>query len=232
MAKKQQKEADFYPVIEKWLKKSFKCFSTGIKKGTKYSEIDVVGVRDIGGERSGVFEIISVEVKRKGQPFATSCGQAYGYRIYANMLYLAEKREMPFSEEEIRIAGIIGIGLLEISEGNRVKQVLSSPHYMPELSLSLHILENLRLGKCQFCGTLFFIGNNTSKFSNTSKVWNKAYDNEKGLVFWNWEQGERNAKLGLTRSTRDFTYERRVICPCCVHLLGDLVHNWDYGEDE
>jgi hypothetical protein len=58
------KESKLYPIVERWLRKHHHCFKTATNKGIKYSRIDVIGVRDVGGDLSGEIETISVEVKR------------------------------------------------------------------------------------------------------------------------------------------------------------------------
>lgn len=68
-------ERKLYPIVEKWMKKQFFCFKTAINRGVKYGRIDIVGIRDVGGDLSGEIETISIEVKRGSEPFATACGQ-------------------------------------------------------------------------------------------------------------------------------------------------------------
>jgi hypothetical protein len=46
-------EFDLYPKVEAWLKHRQRCFATGINTGLKASRIDVVGLRDVGGDLSG-----------------------------------------------------------------------------------------------------------------------------------------------------------------------------------
>lgn len=107
------KEAELYERVEKWMKGHFRCFATATNTGLAYSRPDVTGVRDIGGDLSGEVESIIIEVKRgDSQPFATASGQALGYRVYANRVYLAEARARPFDENEIQIASHLGIGLI------------------------------------------------------------------------------------------------------------------------
>ena len=69
---KSLKEKSLYPVVERWLKRHYRCFATGTNTGLRYSRIDVVGIRDVGGDLSGEVESIAVEVKRGTQPFATA----------------------------------------------------------------------------------------------------------------------------------------------------------------
>src|SRR5437764_15255149 len=94
-------ENTLYPYVERWLKRHFLCFRTAINKGLRHSRIDVVGVRDIGGDLSGDVETIAVEVKRGLFPFATASGQTLGYNVYANRVYLADVRDKSFTPDEI-----------------------------------------------------------------------------------------------------------------------------------
>ena len=95
------------------MKGHFRCFATATNTGLAYSRPDVTGVRDIGGDLSGEVESIIIEVKRGGsQSFATASGQALGYRVYANRVYLAEARAKTFNADEIQIASHRGIGLI------------------------------------------------------------------------------------------------------------------------
>ena len=68
-------EKDFYPRVAQWAAKSLGCFHTAIDAGLKRGRIDVVGLRDVGGNLSGRSEVVSIEVKHGKQPFATSIGQ-------------------------------------------------------------------------------------------------------------------------------------------------------------
>jgi hypothetical protein len=212
-------EKKLYPLVEKWMRRHFLCFRTAVNTGLRYSRIDVVGVRDVGGDLSGDVETISVEVKRGAEPFATACGQALGYKIYANRVYLADIRTDSFSHEEVGIASQLGIGLIQI-KNNSCKEILTSPSYAPMNSMNLRLLEKLRLGKCQFCGSFFETGDLEhgkwrSKLSKEDL--NKAIKERKGLIFWNYEVAERKDRLGIRQT--DDTYERRFVCPDCVEVF-------------
>lgn len=142
------KESDLYPIVESWLRENHLCFKTARNKGLKYSRIDVIGVKDVGGDLSGEVETIAVEVKRGTEPFAKASGQALANKVYANRSYLADLRDKQFSPDEINIASHLGIGLIHI-QNRECKEVLSSPYYKPIEKLNLGLLENLALGKCQ-----------------------------------------------------------------------------------
>ena len=217
------KESSLYPGVERWLKKHFQCFKSGINIGLRYSRVDVLGVRDVGGDLSGQIATYAIEVKRGSEPFATASGQALGYQVYVNRVYLADVREESFKPSEIEIASHLGIGLIQI-KGNKCREVLSSPHHVPIHRMSLELLERLALGLCQICGTYFEIGERKRRFSNVAREnINKALSGEKGLMFWNRELAARKAKLGIRVAKDSSTYERRFICPDCVYyVLGEV----------
>jgi hypothetical protein len=213
----QTREKDLYPIVERWMKERFKCFVTAADRGLSHGRIDVIGVRDIGGDLSGEIETIAVEVKRGSSPFVNASGQTVGYRIYANRVYLADEREKSFSQDEMYIASHLGIGLIEISEG-KCTEVLSGPFYTPIKKLHMLLLENLKLGRCQICESVFQIGNDKSAFSNvTRENLKKAVSSEKGLMFWNREVAKRKRELGIRDTPANVeTYERRFVCPDCI----------------
>lgn len=213
---KRPKERDLYPQIERWLKRQYQCFATAVNKGLRHSRPDLIGVRDIGGDLSGEVESIIIEVKRGTQPFATASGQALAYKVYANRVYLADFRPKSFTPEESHIASHLGIGLIQI-KGTRCLEVLSSPHYDPITRLNLALLERLALGNCQLCGSVFRIGKPDHRFSNvTRENLERAFSEEKGLMFWNREVAERKERLRIRTTGDDRTWERRFLCPDCV----------------
>ena len=216
-------ESDEYPTVEKWIKRHFLCFKTGVDTGSGYGRIDVVGVRDIGGDLTGDVETMAVEVKKPGSPFATTSGQTLGYRIYANRVYLAESRKKPFTPEEIDIASHLGIGLIQIRQG-KCSEIRSSPFYSPMVRLNLLLLDQLGLGRCQLCGCFFETGGRKRNYREVTAGDNnvqRAIEKGKGLIFWNYDtRAETKHKLGV-KLTPGTTYERRFICPECVqNLLG------------
>lgn len=215
-------EKDYYPIVEKWMIEHFKCFETAINSGLKISRVDVVGVRDVGGNLSGDIETIVIEVKRGNQPFATASGQAYGYKVYGNRVYLADIRNDGFTTDEVAIANHLGIGLIQIKSDNTCQEFLSSPHHKPLMKFNRLLLEQMRLGYCQFCNTVFKIGNldGKNKFNNLARTKIKnALTKEKGLVFWNHELSERKQKLGIDKIKEGYSHDRRFVCSDCVSLF-------------
>ena len=228
MAKKKVPlEKAYYPLVARWLKRHFPCFKVAVNKGLRYGRIDVIGIRDIGGDLSGEVETIAVEVKRGSTPFANACGQTFGYSVYANRVYLADLREERFTQDETFIASNLGIGLIQI-RGTKCGEVLSSPFYRPIPKMQLRLFEALRLGRCQLCDSVFEIGaaeGNNWYTKVTREDLPKAIKEEKGLMFWNREVAERKRRLGIRGSKEDdTTWERRFFCPDCVGAVLMQLH--------
>jgi hypothetical protein len=203
------------------MRRHFGCFQTAINKGLRHSRIDIIGVRDVGGDLSGEIETIAVEVKRGSFPFANGCGQTLGYNVYANRVYLADVRPSSFTRDERQIASHLGIGLIQIRR-TRCHEILSSPFYRPIEKLNLALLESLRLGRCQLCGSVFRIGSAEGiyRFSSlTRENLRLAIEREKGMVFWNREVADRKRRLGIRVPKDGLTYERRFLCPDCVQFV-------------
>jgi hypothetical protein len=214
-------EKDLYPIVEQWLKKHLLCFKVDSNKGSRHSRPDVVGIRDIGGNLSGEVQTIAVEVKKEGPRFATMSGQTLGYNLYANRIYLAQFREQAFTVDQMDIASHLGIGLIQI-RGKTCHEILSSPFYTPISRFNLELLEKLGLGKCQFCSSVFEIGDTENRWKNMVRG-EEAYERipkaikaEKGLMYWNMAVAERKRKLGITKLEKGISEERRFICRECV----------------
>jgi hypothetical protein len=225
--KKIPLEKEYYPLVARWLKRHFLCFRVAINKGLRYGRIDVIGIRDIGGDLCGEVETIAIEVKRGSTPFANACGQTFGYSVYANRVYLADLRSERFSQDETFIASNLGIGLIQI-KGKRCKEALSSPYYQPVQKMRLRLLESLRLGRCQLCESIFEIGKleGSRVYANlTRENVKRAIQDRKGLMFWNREVADRKRRLGIRGSKEDdTTFERRFFCPDCVEAVISQLH--------
>ena len=216
-------EKTYYPIVEKFLAKSYQCFRTQTNAGLRHSRADVIGIRDIGGDLTGEIETIIVEVKRGSEAFATASGQAYGYIVYANRVYLADKRQTSFTALEIQIASHLGIGLIKIDAKNKCSIILTSPYYKPMVKMNADLLEKLRLGKCQLCESYIEIGDDKNRYNFMAKEKiNKAIEEEKGVIFWNRQVSTRKEKHGVRIGKENTTYERRFLCSDCIALLGQL----------
>jgi hypothetical protein len=148
------KEEKLYPIVESFLRNDKECFITKRKTGTAIvGQVDVVGVRDVGGDLSGDIEIITVEVKEDIDSFGNSLGQALGYSIFGHKCYLAVKfKKRGFTSEQIQLANWLGVGLLKINNDN-CEEVLTSQPHVPNNYHVLNILYNMGLVKCCICGT-------------------------------------------------------------------------------
>jgi hypothetical protein len=223
MAKKPL-EKTLYPLVGRWLRRHFRCFRCVTNKGLRYSRIDVLGIRDVGTDFSGDVETIAVEVKRGSTPFTNAAGQTVGYRVYANRVYLADRRDEPFNQDELLIATNLGIGLIQI-KGNKCREILSSPIHRPLPQLQVRLFEKLQLGTCTLCGSLFELGDPDASSWHNVCIENvqRAAHLKKGLLYGLREVDERKVKLGLDRGTA-YIETRRLICPDCVSLVLGPVH--------
>jgi hypothetical protein len=214
-------ESRYYPMIEKFLKRRFNCFTTSKNRGTLFGRIDVIGLRDIGGDLSGNVEIIGVEVKAGNQPFNTATGQAFGYSIYAERCYLADARPgiTPYSLDEIDIASKLGVGLLAIRPNGTVSEILASPEHTPMPNMRADIIEKLIYAQCVICNSVFKRGDETSYNRFVKRNLLKAMKEEKGYVYWLWEVNNRR-KIKLA-----YNYVRRYICSDCVQALYREMNN-------
>lgn len=229
----RKRESEHYPAVERWLKRAHKCWETRINTGLRLGRIDVVGIRDIGGDLSGRSEVISVEVKGGNQPFATSAGQAHGYSVMADRCYLADVRSgsEPFDATEMLIADRLGIGLIALSSSGKIRTVLTAPPCRPVEELRLQVVEKLGLSLCSLCGVVFRRSKDTkaNDFGRVSRTGSKpgalrkAVQSDRGLVWWLEESAsERQQKQS------DLTYWRRYACADCVSgLFRDLVPGAD-----
>lgn len=177
-------------------------------------------LRDAGGRLSGRAEVISIEVKRGRQPFATTVGQASGYSVYADRTYLAEYRPDGFDDNQISIASRLGVGLIQLTgeEEVRITEVLSAPLREPLDGLRLEVIEKLGHSLCTICGSLFE-SHYPGKAAPTLVPQQdgvldmaKAVREYKGVVYWLGEQAFR----AKGNKDEDRIYHRRYVCPDCV----------------
>jgi hypothetical protein len=209
-------ESEHYVIVERFLRRRFGCFKTTQDRGTTFGRMDVVGIRDIGGDLAGAVEIIAVEVKAGNQPFNTAVGQAYSYSVYADRCYLADCRSgaHPFDLIEIDIASKLGVGLLSIQPNGSISEILASPQHAPLIQMRAKIIERLRYAQCTICGSIFQRGDEKNWGRYVSSNVKNALKQGRGLVYWLEEPGERKDRLN-----RKYNYERRYICSDCIWYL-------------
>ncbi len=223
-------ERDLYPRVERWLKARYECFATKVDVGIRHGRIDVVGLRDVGGELSGTGEVVSIEVKPAGRPFATAAGQARGYSVYANRCYLASGRSSrpTFTDDEIEIATQLGIGLIAIKKTGLV-EALSAPRHEPVERLQLLVIERVGYSLCAVCHSFFRRGTRDGSWDRVTRSGSsagpvRAAERGRGYMFWLDEVADRNRRRS---SVRDVIYHRRYLCPDCVENLF-----WELTESE
>ncbi len=216
-----------YGRVAKWLKTQYQCFATKTDVGIRYGRIDVVGLRDIGGELSGSGEIVSIEVKPGRKPFATAAGQARGYSVYAQRCFLADVRPTrpAFTDDELEIATQLGIGLIAIDRRG-ITEVLSSPRNTPVERLQLLVIERVGYSLCAVCRSFFSRGEKgsywrglTRSTPNAGPV--KAAEQGRGYVYWLDEVAKRSRRRRSGSSA--LVFHRRYLCPDCVeNLFGEV----------
>jgi len=236
MKTRREREKVLYQQVRGWMKKRFRCFRAEVTKGIrKWGIPDIIGIRDIGGELSGDIETIIIEVKRGDDAFARACGQTLGYNVYANRVYLADKRPTTFSPEEMQVASHLGIGLIQIRDHTCI-EVLSGPFYTPIRRLNLDLLEILGVGRCQFCDSFFEMGNAEQRWllmmrgEEPFKVIAKAFDSDKGIIFWNTQASvvtSKPANGGRGKSGQRLPSGTRLLDPPCLPVTAAEVRRRD-----
>jgi hypothetical protein len=220
-----EREASLYRYVAAWLRNDrLSCFHTALDTGTRYGRIDVVGLRDTGGDVSGRHEVIAVEVKLGNQPFLAAAGQAAGYGVFANRCYLAERwAEKPsYADDHLEMASRLGIGLLAVTPGRRrVVEMLAAPHVEPVERFRLMLIEHLGFSVCSLCGSVFQRGDSSRFKANVRSgqgALKRAIRDDKGLMYWLWDAAKR------VPDDRPLNYRRRYLCRDCVQsVFADLV---------
>lgn len=225
MNSRNLRESDLYAPVEKWAKKHFGCFATGINKGTDYGRVDVVGLRQIPGDLSAETEFICIEVKKGTQPFLNALGQASSYSIYGDYSYLAEYRPNgPFSEVERVLAERLGVGLIRINGRMAVSLVSTARRCQPDENFRLKIADQLGFVRCVMCTTFFprvkdnkNWGNLQRQIGNREKMLESVNDG-KGIVFWP-KDASKNDVTHNVKHRDDLIYNRRFLCNTCADLF-------------
>lgn len=219
-------EADLYEPTQRFLRERVQCWESRIKVGVaNVGEIDVLGVRYLGGDLSGHSELIAVEVKESLARFAVSVGQAHGYSIVADRCYLAVLCD-GFTPVQVMIAGRLGVGLIRTWQTptgqTRFEEVLTAPSGSPIEELRLQAVEKLGLGECALCRTLFQRSLHDSRdyknvtSANGPGALARAAEHEQGLMWWLADQAQA---VGRARDD-GATKVRRYMCPECTWALG------------
>lgn len=219
-------ERDMYPVIARWLQAKGGCFFAAEEVGTRLGRIDVLGIRDMGGRLASETESIAVEAKTSTGRWAASVGQARGYSVFADRVYLAVAFDgrKTFSKDQILVAAALDVGLLAVrtrAKGLAVEEVTTSPLHRPIMEMKRRILERVGYGNCTVCGCVFEIGDGVNVHSSVQRMQSKgslpkALNDERGIVYWLGEEDRRNTD----QSVNDMINHRRYVCAdCCGYLF-------------
>jgi hypothetical protein len=168
---------------------------------------------------SGEAETIAIEVKLGEKHFATACGQAAAYTLYANRVYLAQTRTHPFSLKELEIGSHLGVGLIHLGP-NRIRESLSAPYHNTLPGITIDVLDKLNIGRCQLCQSFFSTGTEQRNQRVSVSVRN-SIKARKALQFFLPEQEARKIKTGLI-PRRSGIYDSRYICPDCLTVLTEI----------
>ena len=225
MVSKYIRESDLYAPVERWAKKHFGAFATGVNKGTEHGRVDVVCMRQVPGDLSSDTEFICIEVKRGTQPFLNALGQAAAYSIYGDFSYLAEYRpDKPFSEDERVLAERLGIGLIRIDKRRSVTLVSTARRTHPVENFRLRVADQLGYVRCVMC-TTFFPRNieknywgNLQRYGPNRKKMLASVEDGKGIVYWPDDASNQDV-THARRHGEEKNFNRRFICNTCSSLV-------------
>jgi hypothetical protein len=222
------KERDLYRVIQRWAERHFGCFATAVNKGTSYGRVDVVGLRQVPGERSAETDVICIEVKRGTQPLLNAMGQAAGYSVYGDFSYLADFRPTTgFSDTERDLADKLGIGLIRVRSMNRVELVSTARRQDPVLEFKLQVADQLGYVACTICETYFprnwksrqkYGWDNLVRDQKNRARIERSISDGRGLVFWPVD-ASANDRTHNVRHEDGSIYNRRFVCNTCARLF-------------
>lgn len=226
------KESDLYEPVRKWLlrKSGLNCDSAPTaNRGVRHARPDVTGIRHVGGNLRGDFELISVEVKPSNERFVASAGQASAYRLFADRAYLACYFEKgSFAEDDFEVAGHLGIGLIRIDSKLRCHRESRAPAATPIPQKRQVLLEHLGFVVCQICEVSFPKTGDLKDLDGghwrglSRKDIETAVNEERGYMFWNYTWAEQKGRL-----RKGSTYDRRYLCADCVYNFFQHLGDWD-----
>lgn len=173
MSEKVKKEETYYydKLRMRLLKHLFRCFTYRKQIGCEdIGNIDLVGIKDVGGWSCGNIEVIGVEVKKAHEGkeamahFGKMLGQALGYSLICHRVYLLGlflPNEKGFTEEQRYLANHLGVGLIETTLSKNGKDVIacrivqtSIKHKPIEHKLN-SLLHHLGIRKCAVCNVYY-----------------------------------------------------------------------------
>lgn len=179
-------ESKLYETVRKFVKEKYDCRVCDCIEAGKQGigSVDVFGVRHTNLDNSEI-EIIGVEVKTDKIPISANFGQAKGYSVFCDRMYFASLGE--FSEEDVKIAKFLGIGLIKIigqNTGFICNEVLEAPPNKPLVELRNYVLRYKGIFQCVSCKT--FLKSKFTGVTTEPTKWTKSeVKNGKGLLLKN-----------------------------------------------
>ena len=168
---------------------------------------DLVGIRHVGGELSGDFELVTALVRPSTKRFVSVAGETSAQRLQADRVYLAcYTGEEGFSESRIEVGLRLGIGLIRIDTDLNCHRDLAAPSANPIARTRHELLNQLGFASCQLCQVAF------------SCTTDEDTHAEAGSVFWNEIWADHYGRL-----RNESVYDRRYLCPDCVRNLKTLL---------
>lgn len=187
----KKKEAYYYNQLKENVKSTFKCFEVKSTLGTEdVGQVDIAGIRDVGGYSSGQIELLVFEVKKAHEKkkaiahFGKQIGQTLSYSIISNRCYLVglfSPEDKGFSDEQKILANHFGVGLIEAQldkSGRNItgfSEVLTSNYFSPPIQHKMDkMLPHLGIRQCCIC-RIFFRKKDVYKFNISSRVLDREY---------------------------------------------------------
>ena len=204
-------EENLKEVVSSWLFSSsgLKCLLTPeVPKSVSDPRPDAVGIRHVGGQLRGDFEVVSVIIRPSTKRFISACGEAKAHSIQADRSYLAcYLGDEDFDEEQIDAALHLEIGLIRLGSENDCQRIVPAPLNRPQSRSRATLLHQLGLVVCQLCAVSFslFPGNE-----------------QDDAVLWNEQWADRFGRL-----RNESVYDRRHLCSDCVRNIRELAAERD-----
>ena len=166
---------------------------------------DIVGIKHIGGDLCGDFEVVTVLVRPSTKRFVSVAGQTSAQRLQADRVYLAcFMAEERFTESQTEVALRLGIGLVRIDTNLDCHRDVPAPIASPSLRTRRELLNQVGFVECQLCQIAF-------SYSLGEEI------NDEASVLWNEIWADRQGRL-----RNETVADRRYLCPDCTQNLKTL----------
>ncbi len=191
-------EEEYYPIVEKFLIEQKRCVTRSNVRRSSV-QMDVYGVRD-STRRNDESEFENIEVfgvEVKIEKVVAGIRQARDYKKFCHWIYLAAPLKIDEKDAIELVAN--GIGFLEISDEDEVKERFTGQKSFPPQKNIEDLLHHVDVLRCSFC--------------------NFHYKGSNMIIFEDRESSEKN-RLQLD-AKRNFGNKKYVfyICPNCKEII-------------